>query len=546
MIKLKILLLLFSVVFLFGNDHPFGKSSIVESRDIDGTTYHIVQADAKVMDDNTADGTPTGKVSLVYGNLLGKVSVSKKTYDHVPNANHEKTTIYYLIKEGEEGKQSHNIVFKRENISFPVYSLVKDNQFYGKNIPYEHKSKASYDSVYPILFILFLTLSSFFNNRSVNFIPVKIRLLIQAVIIIIFFIGANKVINIENDECSQSIIHTKGTVKYFLKDEPYVIFKNCNGDNSRSQMNIEALKSYNEYSPIDIYYSQETQEGSVDNRGHRFNYQVYFSKEEFLEKSKMLLRTKVGFFMLLLWLYFFFNYKKKLTLPSSTLNKNDYFKVDPYNEKYSELLSKIPPDEFDNEHYDTNYKVYTDKKNRINLKRTNIYAFVVPAIIAIGLLWVLSKLLLGISDVPGDQTREYYGFSIAAFFFSAVFLFVSVKNIRAIKHIGIFDGSTKRYEAFDYNETIAFNKIYGLILLHKRVRISGAKRIYYKELFILDLLLENGNIINLIANEHRDTLLHEATIIASYIQKPIFDLGKWDYRKVKNIYTDFQNKKSNA
>lgn len=541
----KFVLLLCISTFTFADNSYLPKSSIIESKTIDGTKYNIVQANADIVDTFTADGKPIGTFSLVYANLAGKVAVSKKEYKHIPNAHHDKITIYYLIKEGEEGKQSHEVIFKRENIRFPVYSRDKDNKNYTKDIPYEYKSRVNYDGVYPILFMLFLTLSSFFDNRNVSFIPIKIRLFIQAVIIIIFFIGVNKVINIENDECSQSIIHTKGTVRYFLNDEPYVIFKNCNGDNSQSQMNIEALKGYNEYAPIDIYYSQETQEGSVDNRGHTFNYKVYFSEEEFSEKSEMLLRTKVGFFMLLLWLYFFFNYKKKLTLPSSILKRNDYFKVDPYSEKYSELLSKIPAEEYDNEHYDTNYKIYTDKKKRINLKRTNIYALVVPAIVAAGVLWVLSRLLSGILAVPTEQTREFYGFTIAAFFFGAAFLFVAIKNIRAIKHIGIFDNSARRYEAFDYDKNIPFNKIYGLIILHKRVRISGAKRIYYKELFILDLLLKNGEIINLMANEDRDILLHEATIISSYIQKPIFDLGKWDYRKVKNIYTDTQNKKSN-
>ena len=107
MLQIKIFLLLFLTIFTFGNNYTFGKSSIVESRTIDGTTYHIVQANAKAMNDNTADGTQTGKKSLVFNNLLGKIAISKKNYDHIPYIHNGKVTVYYLIKEGEESKQKY-------------------------------------------------------------------------------------------------------------------------------------------------------------------------------------------------------------------------------------------------------------------------------------------------------------------------------------------------------------------------------------------------------------------------------------------------------
>ena len=548
MFKIKILLLIFATIFLFGDDFIFGKSSIVESRTIDGTTYHIVQANAKIMNNNSSDGGSTGKVSIVYNNLLGKVAVSQNSYNDIPNVHNEKVTIYYLIKDGEESKQMHELFFNRKDISFPVYSLDKDNKNYNKDIPYESKSKAPYDNIYLPLFILFLILSNFFDNRSVNFIPIKIRLILQAVIIIVFFTGANKVINIENKECSQSIIKTIGTVKYHVSNQPYIIFKNCNGDNSRSQMNILELKSYNEYSPITVYYSQETQEDFADNRGHRFTYKVFFSEEDFFNKSETLLRKKVAIFMLLIWLYFILNYRKKLTLPTLIQNKYIYYKINPYNEDSHKLLFKIDSKSYGTEDYDTHYKIYTDSSNKIHIKRTNIFSLILPTAIFIGLIWALLKLLPGIfmSDIPSYHTTNVYIITTTIFAFAVIFFLISIKNISAIHHIGIFSSTTELYQAFDYDKTISFNKIYGITMIYKEIEIEGSERTYYEKIFILDLLLQDGEIINLVANENRDTLLAEAKIISAYTQKPIFDLGKWNYHKLNKIYKDTLTKKNES
>jgi len=548
MFKVKIFLLLFSTIILFGDNYIFGESSIIESRTIDGTTYHIVQANAKIMNDNTANGTVTGQKSIAYNNLLGKVAVSQNSYNNIPNVHNGKVTIYYLIKKGEESKQMHELFFKRKDIGFPVYSLDRDNKNYNKDIPYESKSKAPYDGIYLPLFILFLILSNFFDNRSINFIPIKIRLTIQAVIIIVFFIGANKVINIENKECSQTIIETTGTIQYHVSNQPYVIFKNCNGDNSRSQMNISELKSYNEYTPIPIYYSQETQKGSADNRGHRFTYKVFFSEEDFFNKSETPLRKKVAIFMLLVWLYFILNYRKKLTLPTLIQNKYIYYKINPYNENSHKLLFKINSESYGTEDYDTHYKIYTDVSNKIHIKRTDIFSLILPSAIFIGLTWALLKLLPGIfmGVVPNDEIAFIYSMTAAIFTFATIFFFISIKNISAIHHIGIFSSATELYQAFDYDKTISFDKIYGITMIYKEIEIKGSERTYYEKIFILDLLLQDGEIINLVANENRDTLLAEAKIISAYTQKPIFDLGKWNYHKLNKIYKDTLTKKNES
>jgi len=500
------------------------------------------------MNSNTEDGTPTGKKSITYNNLLGKVAVSQNSYNNIPNVHNGKITIYYLIKEGAERKQMHELFFKKKDISFPVYSLDRDNKNYNKDIPYESKSKAPYDGIYFPLFILFLILSNFFDNRSSNFIPTKIRFILQAVIIIVFFIGANKVINIENKECSQTIIETTGTIQYHVSNQPYVIFKNCNGDNSRSQMNISELKSYNEYTPIPMYYSQETQKDSADNRGHRFTYKVFFSEEDFFNKSETPLRKKVAIFMLVVWLYFIFNYQKKLTLPLFIQNRNTYFKIDPYGVDSHELLSKINPEEYNTESYDTHYKIYTDSSNKIHIKRTNIFSLILPSAIFIALAWALLKLLPGIfmGIVPDDEIAFTYSLTIAIFSFATMFLYISIKNIAVIKHIGTFNYTAKLYQAFDYDKTISFDKIYGITMIYKEIEIEGAKHTYYEKIFILDLLLQDGEIINLVANENRDTLLAEAKVISTYTQKPIFDLGKWNYHKLNNIYKDTLTKKSKS
>ena len=204
-------------------------------------------------------------------------------------------------------------------------------------------------------------------------------------------------------------------------------------------MNVPELESYNEYSPVTIFYSQETQEGSVDNRGHRFAYKVFFSKEDFLEKSETPLRKKVALFMLFIWLYFVLNHWKKLTLPLSMQNRNTYFKVDPYNIDFHEVLSKIQPEKYDTENYDTHYKIYTDFSNIIHIKSTDIFSLILPAVVFLGLFWALSRLFPSIfmGAVSDDQIKNFYGITFGIFIFAAVFLFIAIKSIKAIKHIGI-------------------------------------------------------------------------------------------------------------
>ncbi len=531
MFKIKILLLLALTIIAFGDNHIFGKSSIIESRTIDGTTYHIVKANADVMNSNTADGTPTGKKSITYNNLLGEVAVSKKDYNNIPNLHNGKVIIYYLIKEGEERKQMHELFFNRKDINFPIYSLDEDYKNYKKDIPYESKSKVSYTYVYIILFILFFILLDFSENRRVYF----ILFIFQIIIIITFFIGAHRVINIENKECSQNPIETIGTVKYHVSNQPYVIFKNCNGDNSRSQMNISELASYNEYSPVTIYYSQETQHDSADNRGNRFTYKVFFSKEEFFDKSETPLRKKVIPFMIFIWLYYLFHYQNKLTLPSFINKKNNYFKIDPYNPNKHEPLYKISSEACEEENYNTAYQIYTDTSNKIKIKRTDIYSLVVPSVIFVGLLWALLQVLPDIftGNIPSDETREIYFLTFFIFLLASIFLFISIKNISSVKHFGIFDHTTNTYQALDYDKVVPFKNIYSLTIIYKKISVQRGDGTGYENLFILDLLLENGEVINLVANKHKSRLLAEAKIISSYIDKPILDLGKWNYGNFK-------------
>ena len=78
-----------------------------------------------------------------------------------------------------------------------------------------------------------------------------------------------------------------------------------------------------------------------------------------------------------------------------------------------------------------------------------------------------------------------------------------------------------------------FKNIYGLTIIYKKISVQRGDRTGYENLFILDLLLENGEVINLVANKHKSRLLAEAKIISSYIDKPILDLGKWNYGNFK-------------
>ena len=401
--------------------------------------------------------------------------------------------------------------------------------------------------VYFLLFILFVILSNFLNSKSINLIPIKIRLILQAIIIIIFFIGVNKVIHIGNKECSQNIIRTAGTINCAYTHSLEVRFKNCNGYNSYSNINISEKKLYTKYGSITIYYSQE---GLIDDTRESFSYQAFLSKADFLEKSEMPIRKKVAIFMLLLWLYFVLNYKKKLTLPSS-YNKSTYLKIDPYNEKSYEFLSKLNPHEYNTENYDTMYLIYTDSSDKINIKRTDIFSLLLPAVISTALLWMLLHLVFK-EDIPSDEVAGIYASIATIFVFFLISFYFTVKNLNAIKHIGIFDYSTKQYKANDYNKTISFNDIYGYTIIFKTIKTKIEanlsediqERTFIERLYILDLILSNGEVLNLMANENKNTLLAQAKIISAYTQKPIFDLGKWNYFDLKNIYLDTLTKKS--
>ena len=260
--------------------------------------------------------------------------------------------------------------------------------------------------------------------------------------------------------------------------------------------------------------------------------------------------TKVAILMLLLWLYFVLNYQKKLTLPSS-YNKSTYLKIDPYDEKSYKFLSKLNPHEYNTENYDTMYLIYTDSSDKINIKRTDIFSLLLPAVISTALLWTLFHLVFK-GDIPSDEGANTYA-TIAAIFVSFLISFYfTVKNLNAIKHIGIFDYKTKQYKANDYNKTISFNDIYGYTIIFKTIetkreanlRENIQEKTFIEKLYILDLILSNGEVLNLMANENKNTLLAQAKIISAYTQKPIFDLGKWNYFDLKNIYLDTLTKKS--
>jgi hypothetical protein len=140
--------------------------------------------------------------------------------------------------------------------------------------------------------------------------------------------------------------------------------------------------------------------------------------------------------------------------------------------------------------------------------------------------------------IPQDQIKETYTFGAAIFFFAAAFSFITIKNIVAIQHIGIFKYARQQYHAMNYNKIISFSQIYGFSISYKRIESGDSDHTYYKKLFILDILLDNSEVINLFAHEDKNKIIKEAKVLSSYIQKPIYDFGNFNMSTLQKNYLD--------
>ena len=509
------------ILFICFSTFAFADYDIVNSKNIDGTTYSIISTEAKIMNTNNS----AIEKSLVFENIKGDVAVSKNIYKDIPTAHGDKVAIYYMVKSGEEKKQIYEIFFSLDKLKFPDYSLDVANNVSAKELNETrlsyHKSVPNYNIVYYFLFMVFLTLSGFFNYEKLPF--KKIHTVVQVIIMLIFFIGVK---HIHNMHYQDDIVKTTGTIDYHI--DPYIIFKNLDGDASRSQMDMQSIKNKKRYTPITLYYIDSTQEGFVDNRGHRFNYKVYLSYEEASENRETPLHTYVAFFMLFILMYKFYMSKYKLFLPNSIVTRYTLYHYKKEREYFSELKSMIKSQE-DDENYISDYILYTNQENQIVVKYQRLWNTLVPLAVGGLLLWALSKLIPAffIDDISitTEDGSFFYIFTFILFVLAILFITIVKKNIFSSNILATFDYKRKKIYLNSSDETIPFDKIYGYSIEYKRLHISYD--VGYVYFYTLDIIFTDGTVQALLSNQNdKEELLEQAKIISQYTNRPIYDFGK--------------------
>jgi len=525
-----------------------GKGTVVSSKIIDGVHISLVKTEAEVLPNrirvnNTNEYRDDGTKSLFFYKLDGTTGLSKQRFKVVPNARGERVNIYYVEKDNEKYEHEYTVFFNKEDILFDVSKPIQRSN---SNQPemiekgkVKHLIRDIFESsgTYITLFLFFLALNGFFNNDIIyTMLNKKIIYALQMLIILIFLFGGEHIIRTEHNSCYQTPYVTEGKIDYFL-GEPYVRFIDCYGHKSKSKRKNPELLGKAKNDSVQIYYNHATRD-YYSNEDTNI-YRVYTSESEYNKKSEIPMRVYFGLLMLFIFLYSYVAKEKRLYLPTFlSNNKNKIYSYKQERKSFSELLKIVDKKYYEIgtlEEYFVDPIVFTNSSNQVVIERFKLFDVLLPGAVAFGLLWVVFKAFTGMDDInaptPSGDDKIIIG---VIGLFGLMFLYITVKNYIAKKRVGVFDRYSRTYMAYSEDKLISFDEINAYTITYKNVWDND--REYRMDLFELDMVLTNGNVVNLYARKGNNNLLYEeAKIISSYTNKPIYDFEKKDINKVFRI-----------
>ena len=546
-IKILILFHLFTLSLFALN-----KGTVISSKSVNGTDIFLVKVEASVlpnMGENGADGTK----SIVFNKLDGSTGLSKQSFKNVPNAHNNRVTVYYIEKNNEKSKYEYRVFFNKDDVLFSKEPTAKPSPQREIETTIETTEKESVKNeniteignvkhtirdffensvVYVLLFFTFLKLNGVFGSLDA-FLNKKINYLLQTILILIFLFGGERIIRTENSTCYQTPYITEGKVDYFI-DEPYVKFVDCYGHQSKSERKNPELLGKAKDETVKIYYNHLSRE-YYSNEDTNI-YRVFTTIEAYEKEQETPLHFYFGLLMLFVLIVSYISKNKKLYVPSLVSSRKP--KIHTYNKSedkyFSELLDKVDKDYYsigDTEEYFIDPIVYTES-NKISIERFKLWNILIPTLVITALLWAFSRgfSVLTMDDVTSDEKIIISVIGL----FGLAFLYITVTNILAKKEVGIFDFRAKLYKSFLEDTTVPFDKIYAYTLTYKRVQSRSEDD--WTSLYELDMVLTNGDVVNLYAREHdKEAIYNEAKIIASSTNKPIYDFQKKDINKIFRI-----------
>jgi len=513
------------------------KGVVVSEKDSNGVHLSLVKVNAEVLPNFGKEDKYDGTKSLVFYKLDGTTGLSKLTYKTVPNEYNRHVTVYYVEKNNEKNKHAYTIFFNRNDVLFENQEEVEVSNENSVDSLDEIASEDNTEShiirdtfqdggIYLTLFMAFLGLNGFFNGYVVDMIfNKKLNYALQIILILIFLFSGENIIRTENSECYDSPYVTMGKVDYFIS-EPYVTFIDCYGEKGKSVRKNPELLGKAKNDVVKIYYNHDTRES------HGNVYRVYTSRESY--KTEIAAHTYFGLFMLFVLIYsYLYKDKKMYAPPSLSTNRSKLYFYSRNPTSFNILLNMVDKEYYkvvSMNRYLIDPIVSTNRDNSIVIERFKLFEVLLPGVIGLGLLWVFLGILWimydkGVSAITSDEIVM----TILIGILGIAPLYITFKNFTAKKKVGKFNLNARRYEAYLIDKKVLFSEIYGYTITYKHINLDNGRMRLYE----LDMVLMNGDIVNLYAREiDYKKLLEEAKIIAAYTDKPIYDFGKRDINKI--------------